>query len=105
MPLVLAIGSIFIATSIAAIVSQACPLADAYSEMILLMGMAVIIDYHLFIVSRFRHERTAGRPKLEAIVVASDTTGRAVFYAGVTVMLSPIGLMTTKDTIFFSLNL
>lgn len=73
--------------------------------MILLMGMAVIIDYHLFIVSRFRHEWKAGRPKLEAIAVASDTTGRAVFYAGVTVMLSLIGLMTTKDTIFFSLDL
>ena len=104
-PLVLAVGSIFIATSIAAIVSQAYPLADAYSEMILLMGMAVGIDYSLFIVSRFRSERKAGRPKLEAIAVASDTTGRAVFYAGVTVMLSLIGLMMTKDAIFISLSL
>jgi len=104
-PLVLAIGSIFMATSIAAIVSQAYPLADAYSEMILLMGMAVGIDYSLFIVSRFRSERKAGRPKLEAIVVASDTTGRAVFYAGVTVMLSLVGLMMTSNPIFISLAL
>ena len=104
-PLVLAIWSIFLATSIAAIVSQAYPLAHAYSEMILLMGMAVGIDYSLFIVSRFRSERKAGRPKLEAIAVASDTTGRAVFYAGVTVMLSLVGLMMTKDAIFISLSL
>ena len=69
------------------------------------MGMAVGIDYSLFIVSRFRSERKAGRPKLEAIAVASDTTGRAVFYAGVTVMLSLVGLMMTKDAIFISLSL
>ena len=104
-PLILAIGSIFVATSIAAIVSQAYPLSESYSEMILLMGMAVGIDYSLFIVSRFRNERKAGRPKLEAIAIASDTTGRAVFYAGVTVMLSLVGLMMTSDAIFISLAL
>ena len=104
-PLVLAIGSIFVATAIAGIVSQEYPLADAYTEMILLMGMAVGIDYSLFIVSRFRSERKAGRPKLEAIAVASDTTGRAVFYAGVTVMLSLVGLMMTTNPIFISLAL
>ena len=104
-PLVLAIGSIFVATSIAAIVSQAYPLDESYSEMMLLMGMAVGIDYSLFIVSRFRNERKAGRPKLEAISVASDTTGRAVFYAEVTVMLSLVGLMMTNNPIFISLAL
>jgi len=104
-PLILAIGSIFIATAIAGIVSQGYPLADAYTEMILLMGMAVGIDYSLFIVSRFRSELKAGRPKLEAIAVASDTTGRAVFYAGVTVMLSLVGLMMTTNPIFISLAL
>ena len=104
-PLVLAVGSIFVATAIAGIVSQGYPLADAYTEMILLMGMAVGIDYSLFIVSRFRSERKAGRPKLDAIAVASDTTGRAVFYAGVTVMLSLVGLMMTSNPIFISLAL
>ena len=56
-------------------------------------------------MSAFRSERKAGRPKLEAIVVASDTTGRAVFYAGVTVMLSLVGLMMTSNPIFISLAL
>ena len=104
-PLILAIGSIFVATSIAAVVSQAYPLSESYSEMILLMGMAVGIDYSLFIVSRFRNERKSGRPKLEAIAIASDTTGRAVFYAGVTVMLSLVGLMMANNPIFISLAL
>ena len=104
-PLVLAIGSIISATAIAALVSQFYPLADSYSEMILLMGMAVGIDYSLFIVSRFRSERKAGRSKLEAIAVASNTTGRAVFYAGVTVVLSLTGLVLTNNPIFISLSL
>ena len=74
-PLTLALAAIFSATAVAAVVSHAVPLADSYSEMILLMGMAVGIDYSLFIVSRFRSERKAGRPKLEAIAVARQHDG------------------------------
>ena len=104
-PLVMAIGAIFSALGVAALVSKAYPLVDLYAEMILLMGLAVGIDYSLFIVSRFRNERREGRPKLEAISVASNTTGRAVFYAGVTVVLSLAGLMLTGDSVFISLAL
>ena len=104
-PLVMAIGSIFTAIGIAAVVSQVYPLVELYAEMILLMGLAVGIDYSLFIVSRYRTERTAGREKVEAITVAADTTGRAVFYAGVTVVLSLAGLMLTRDFTFISLAL
>ena len=88
-----------------ALVSHIYPLVDLYAEMILMMGLAVGIDYSLFVVSRFRSERSAGRPKLEAIYVASNTTGRAVFYAGVTVVLSLAGLMLTEDPVFISLSL
>ena len=104
-PLVMAIGAIFSALGVATLVSKAYPLVDLYAEMILLMGLAVGIDYSLFIVSRFRNERSAGRPKLEAISVASNTTGRAVFYAGITVVLSLAGLMLTGDSVFISLAL
>ena len=104
-PLVLAVWAILGAHAVAALVSRSYPLADAYGEIILLMGMAVGIDYSLFIVSRFRTERKAGRPKLEAIAVASNTTGRAVFYAGITVLLSLAGLMLTDNPIFISLAL
>ena len=91
-PLILAVGSIFVATAIAGAISQGYALADAYGEMILLMGMAVGIDYSLFIISRYRNERKTGRSKLDAIAFASNTTGRAVFYAGITVVLSLGGL-------------
>jgi RND superfamily putative drug exporter len=104
-PLTLAIGAMIIANGIAAVVSQSYPLVDMYTEMITLLGLAVGIDYSLFIVSRFRSERKAGRPKLEAISVASNTTGRAVFYAGITVLLSLTGLVLTFNAIFISLAL
>ena len=104
-PLILALGSIFVATAIAGAVSQVYALADGYGEMILLMGMAVGIDYSLFIISRYRNERKAGRSKLDAIAFASNTTGRAVFYAGITVMLSLGGLALTNNPIFTSLGL
>ena len=104
-PLVMAIGAIFTALGVAALVSQVYPLVELYAEMVLLMGLAVGIDYSLFIVSRFRTERRAGRAKLEAISVASNTTGRAVFYAGITVILSLAGLTLTRDFTFISLAL
>ncbi len=102
-PLILAIGSIFSAIGVATLVSQIIAMDEIYTEVVLLMGMAVGIDYSLFIISRYRSERKAGRPKLDAIAVASDTTGRAVFYAGVTVVLSLAGLFLTFTSIFTSL--
>ena len=85
--------------------SQLYSLNQSYTEMILLLGLAVGIDYSLFIVSRYSREREAGKAKLEAITFASNTTGRAVFYAGVTVVVSLIGLTLTAHPIFISLAL
>ena len=104
LPLVLAIGSIISALGVAALVSHLFPMIDFLAQVVLLMGMAVGVDYSLFIVSRYRSERKAGRPKLEAIAVASNTTGRAVFYAGITVVLSLVGLMLTNSAIFISMS-
>ena len=104
-PLVMAVGAIFSALGIVAVISQSYAFAESYAEVLLLMGLAVGIDYSLFVLSRFRYERDAGRPKLEAIAVASNTTGRAVFYAGATVMLSLTGLMLTRDSTFISFSM
>ena len=105
LPLVLAVGSIFAALGVATLVSYVYPMVDFLAQVVLLMGMAVGVDYSLFIVSRYRTERKAGRPKLEAIAVASNTTGRAVFYAGVTVLLSLAGLVLTDSAIFVSMSI
>ena len=104
-PLALAMGAIATAMAISALVSQAYPLADGYDIMLSMLGLAVGIDYSLFIISRFRYEWQAGREKLEAIAVASNTTGRAVFYAGVTVAVSLAGLVMTNNPVFISLAL
>ena len=104
-PLTMAVFAIFIANGLAAVVSQSYALNESYTEMILLLGLAVGIDYSLFIVSRYRRERDAGKAKLDAITVASNTTGRAVFYAGLTVVVSLAGLMLTNHPIFMSLAL
>ena len=102
-PLIMALGAIFSAIGVATLVSHVYPMPEFLAQVVLLMGMAVGVDYSLFIVSRYRSEREAGRPKLEAITVACNTTGRAVFYAGVTVLLSLAGLMLTDSAIFASM--
>jgi RND superfamily putative drug exporter len=102
-PLVMALGAIFTALGVAALVSHVYPMVEFLAQVVLLMGMAVGVDYSLFIVSRYRSERKAGRAKLEAITFASNTTGRAVFYARVVVLLSLAGLILTGSAIFVSM--
>ena len=104
-PLALAMGAITTAMGIATLVSQSYALAEGYEVLISMLGLAVGIDYSLFIISRFRTERQAGRSKLDAITVASNTTGRAVFYAGVTVVLSLAALALTNNPVFISIGL
>lgn len=104
-PLAMALAAILAAVGAAAPLSQVQELNAFYFEMILLLGLAIGIDYSLFIVNRFREERAAGRSKLEAIQVGGGTTGRAVFYAGATVVISIAGLMLTRDALFIGLAL
>ena len=104
-PLVMAVTAIFMAIGMAVPVSRVVSLNFYYYEMVLLMGLAVGIDYSLFVVNRFREERAAGRSKLEAIQAASNTTGRAVFYAGITVVVSLVGLLFVGDPLFTGLGL
>ena len=103
-PLIMAVGAIFSAIGVATLVSHVYPMPEFLAQVVLLMGMAVGVDYSLFIVSHYRSERKAGRPKLEAITVACNTTGRAVFYAGITVVLSLVGLTLTDSAIFISMS-
>ena len=104
-PIILAVIAIFTAIGVATLVSLVFPMVDFLAQVMLLFGMAVGVDYSLFIVSRYRSERKAGRSKLDAITYASNTTGRAVFYAGITVVLSLAGLFFTNSAIFVSMSL
>jgi uncharacterized membrane protein YdfJ with MMPL/SSD domain len=104
-PLALALAAIATANGILAIVSHGYALSEIYTEMVLLMGLATGIDYALFVVTRYRRERSAGRSKQEALQVASGTSGKAVVFAGTTVLLAISGMFLVDFVIFTSLAL
>jgi RND superfamily putative drug exporter len=69
-------------------------------QLVSMMGLAVGIDYSLFIVSRYREERARGYDSLEAIRRSGGTANRAVFFSGVTVVLALAGMLLVPTTIF-----
>ncbi len=105
LPLGLSLVAIAVAGAVLTLVSQVYPLSDIYTEMVLLMGLATGIDYALFIVSRFRRERRAGQDKQHALLVATTTSGKAVFFAGLTVILAIGGMFLVGDKTFSSLGI
>ena len=58
-----------------------------------MMGLAVGIDYTLFVISRYREERARGLDKIEAIAATGATANRAIFFSGMTVVLAMIGMV------------
>jgi RND superfamily putative drug exporter len=103
-PLLLAVTALLAAFGILGIYSQTVTAVSPYaSQLIVLIGLAVAVDYSLFMVTRFRTERRHGRQKLAAIDVASNTAGRAVFFSGLAVMISIGGLFLLDDPLFRSM--
>jgi RND superfamily putative drug exporter len=133
-PIVLALSAIIGAMGLVGIYSQTvAPVSQYVGQIVVLIGLAVAVDYSLFVISRFRTERgrgnvsfcgiltrTAssgwsgmraalreqegqGRAKIGAIEVASSTAGRAVFFSGLAVMISLGGLLLINDDVFKSI--
>ena len=103
-PLVLAVTALLAAFGVLGIYSQLVdPVSPYASQLIVLIGLAVAVDYSLFMVTRYRTERRAGRVRQEAIRVASATAGRAVFFSGLAVMFSIGGLFLLNDNLFRSM--
>ena len=103
-PLVLAITSLLAAFGILGLYSQTVGAVSVNAtQLIVLIGLAVAVDYSLFMITRFRTERRAGRSKSSAIEVASSTAGRAVFFSGLAVMISLAGLFTLGIALFTSM--
>jgi putative drug exporter of the RND superfamily len=102
-PLVLAILSIVVALALTAIVGQVFDLSIFVQNMIFGMGLALGIDYSLFILSRFREERSEGRDKLDAVATAGATASRAVLFSGLAFVLAMFGLELVPNTIMRSL--
>ncbi len=102
-PLLLGIVSIVVALGISALIGRAFELNFLVINIITMIGLAVGIDYALFIVQRFREERARGRDKLAAIEFAGATSGRAVAFSGGTVIVALLGMFIVPSNVYRSL--
>ena len=103
-PIVLALAAVLVALGATALIGQAFDLIFFVTNMITMMGLAVGIDYSLFIVSRYREERARGLEKNEAIAKAGNTASRAVLFSGMTVVLALCSLLIFPMSIFQSMG-
>jgi RND superfamily putative drug exporter len=102
-PIVMAIFAISLTLGIVGLFGTLWHFSFFTPNLISMMGLAVGIDYSLFIVSRYREERQRGREKLDAIGRSGATANRAVFFSGMTVVLALAGMLLVPTTIFRSL--
>ncbi|MGW6280776.1 MMPL family transporter [Kribbella sp. NPDC055071] len=101
-PLVLALSAVAAAIGLSAAASQLIPAVDAVNSVILLIGMAVGVDYSLFYLRREREERAKGRGHVDAVEIAAATSGHAVVVSGTAVIISMAGLFLARDAVFSS---
>jgi uncharacterized membrane protein YdfJ with MMPL/SSD domain len=101
-PLLLAITGVMSTMGIVALLSHLSPVEESINHVILLIGLAVGVDYALFYLRRVREERSAGRSKDAAIEAAAATSGRAVLVSGITVMIAMAGMYFAGAATFTS---
>jgi uncharacterized membrane protein YdfJ with MMPL/SSD domain len=104
-PLLLALTAVFATFGLIAIPSHILPVATQAPALVLLIGLAVGIDYSMFYLKRERQERAAGRSERAALAAAAATSGRSVLVSGLTVMVAMAGMFLTGDATFASLGL
>ncbi len=101
-PLVLALTAVFGTFGLVALFSHMLPTAQQAPALVLLIGLAVGVDYSMFYLKRAREERAAGRSIHAAVEAAAATSGRSVLISGLTVMTAMAGMFLTGDKIFAS---
>jgi RND superfamily putative drug exporter len=102
-PVVLAITGVAATLGLVAVVSQIAAVDQAVSEVVLLIGMAVGVDYSLFYMRREREERARGLDEQAALQAAAATSGRSVLISGFTVMAAMAGMYLAGDKTFASM--
>ena len=103
LPLLLGLTAVMGTMGIVAGVSQFAPATDNLMSVVLLVGLAVGVDYSLFYIRREREERKAGRDPEAALEAAAATSGRTVLVSGFTVMAAMAGMYLTGDKGFSSM--
>jgi RND superfamily putative drug exporter len=101
-PVLLALSAVLATVGLVAIPSQFIAMDQSISEVILLIGLAVGVDYTLFYLKREREERAAGRSAAAALEAAAATSGRSVLISGLTVMVAMAGMFLSGDKTFMS---
>src|SRR4029453_4961466 len=94
-PLLLALTSVFAAVGLLALPSKVLPMDDAVNAVVLLIGLAVGVDYSMFYLKRAREERAAGRTERASVEAAAPTSGRSVLISGITVIAALAGVFTS----------
>jgi RND superfamily putative drug exporter len=99
-PVLLAGTAVVTAVSLMSIAAKWLPVGQGTSELVLVIGMAVGVDYSLFYLRREREERAAGRSPEQVVKIAAATSGKAIAVSGLTVMVSLAGLFLTGIDLF-----
>jgi uncharacterized membrane protein YdfJ with MMPL/SSD domain len=102
-PLLMAIFSIVAALGLVAILSQQFELSVFIVNMLTGMGLALGIDYSLFVISRYREERGRGRDPIDAIAASGATASRAVLFSGSAFVIAMFGMLLVPSNIMRSL--
>ena len=103
-PLLLGLTAVMATLGLVAIPSQFVPMDDTVSSVVLLVGLAVGVDYTLFYLRREREEKARGASKIEAVHTAAATSGRAVLVSGFTVMVAMAGMFFAGGRTFTALG-
>jgi RND superfamily putative drug exporter len=104
LPVLLAFSAVLAATGLNALVSHVIHSADATTSVILMVGMAVGVDYSLFYLQREREERRAGKSPHEALLRTASTSGQAVLISGATVLVAMAGMLFAGNGIFTTMG-
>ena len=99
-PLLLGLTAVIATMGLMAIPSKIFPMDDSIGAVVLLIGLAVGVDYTMFYLKREREERREGKSPEEALQIAAATSGRSVLISGITVMIAMAGLFLTGDPTF-----
>jgi uncharacterized membrane protein YdfJ with MMPL/SSD domain len=104
-PLLLGLTAVLGTLGLVALLSQVLAMSEFVSAIILLIGLAVAVDYTMFYLKREREERAAGRTEEAALEAAAATSGRSVLISGATVLVAMSGMFFTGDATFASFAL
>jgi uncharacterized membrane protein YdfJ with MMPL/SSD domain len=104
-PLMLGLQAVIATVGLTGIVSHITPMDENVSAVVMLVGLAVGVDYTLFYLRREREERAAGRSERAALEAAAATSGRSVLISGITVMIAMAGMLFSGDKTFISMSI